>query len=197
MNQGSSIRTPSIKRFSLVVAACIAGTLAIACGDGQRKSADAPSPSRSADAAGAADVDLAYVRDMLPHLDLTLALARIGKRRGASDVTQRLAERLTASHRSEVAAFQDIGVRLDAQGARPGDLGVPRRLMGVGIDRDSLLQTRSFDRSFATAVAELLRGVMRLSRAELARGVDPAARRLARSIIARRRADLALISNRG
>jgi uncharacterized protein (DUF305 family) len=159
-------------------ALAIAGAL-IAAGCGSDNSA---AGSRSA--APGNPVDRAFVAHMIPHHQSAVQMAKIAQRRGQSAFVKRLAADIVRTQTEEIAAMRAEDQRLQRAGVKHGSLGVPEHMMGMSGDVASLKTAKPFDRAFLRMMIPHHEGAVVMAKAELAKGKDPALKRLAQNIIA-------------
>ncbi|WP_205697895.1 DUF305 domain-containing protein [Conexibacter sp. SYSU D00693] len=133
-------------------------------------------------AAATGQVDRAFVAAMVPHHEAAIEMARLAQGRARSSFVRDLARGIARSQRAEVATMRSRDRALAAQGAQAGDLGVPHHAMGMDDDPAQLRDAADVDEAFLTMMVPHHEGAIAMARAELARGTDPALRRLAATI---------------
>jgi uncharacterized protein (DUF305 family) len=159
-------------------ALAVAGAL-LAAGCGSTSSA---ADSRSS--APGNSVDRAFVAHMIPHHRSAVQMAKIAQRRGQSAFVKRLAADIVRTQTEEIAAMRAEDQRLQRAGVKQGSLGVPEHMMGMSGDVASLKSAKPFDRAFLRMMIPHHEGAVVMAKAELAKGKDPALKRLAQNIIA-------------
>ncbi|MEV4423364.1 DUF305 domain-containing protein [Patulibacter sp. NPDC049589] len=186
------------------LALTLAGALAVA-GCGSSDSGDAGGghdmgstsghATTTTTAAKPADVDRAFVTQMIPHHQMAVEMAG-DTRAGAEHAEIRaLGRAIVAGQTPEITAMRAIAKRLGvapaagtmdhgAMTAAAATLGLSMDDMGMSMDTTSLKTARPFDRAFVDAMIPHHQGAIRMARAELARGGDAALQRIAAGIVA-------------
>lgn len=125
-------------------------------------------------------IDLAFFQELTRSHRAAVEMTVVARRRGGTVVRQ-IAADIAQERRSEITLMRQARKRLSREGTRPGDLGVPTSVLRP--DLQELRQVKVFDRAFIDMMVAHHRAAMRIARAEILRGSDAAARRLARDIL--------------
>ena len=131
-------------------------------------------------------VDLAFVSEMVPHHESAVEMARIAQKRGQRDEIKELAGAIVESQNAEIQTMTGLARQFEEAGVEKGELDVPMDQMGMDMDMDAgMLETAEpFDREFIDMMIPHHQGAIRMARAELDRGADGEAKKLAEEIIA-------------
>ena len=161
---------PTPRRLALLT--CTVLTLGLAaCGDDD-----------SSDTAGNG-TDLAFVRDMTPHHESAVEMAKIAQERSKRPEIRRLAADIIRTQNQEIRVFGTVRTRLTEAGQKPADLGMSHEDMGMDMDAAQLRTAKPFDREFLDMMIPHHQGAIRMAHVELAKGGDPAVQALAEDII--------------
>jgi uncharacterized protein (DUF305 family) len=155
------------------------------------------SPTTAAAAAAAAPqankTDRAFVREMIPHHEMAVDMAKMAKTDGEHAKIRRLARRIMRTQTGEIRTLEKIARRL---GVTPESmpmndqmmrdfetLGVSPRESGMSMNMHDLHGAKPFDRRFIDLMIPHHQGAIRMARAERAKGRHARLRRIARAII--------------
>ncbi|PRY02456.1 DUF305 domain-containing protein [Allonocardiopsis opalescens] len=199
-----------MKTFALAVA--LAGlALAGACGGGGDRtggSGAAPETATASPSSGAVvfnDADVAFAQGMIPHHRQAIEMAALAEQQGGDEVRE-LAARIEQVQEPEIRTLADRlrewgadvpaeaspGTGADGMGhsgmdhSGTGEGMVPDERMGELADAHGA----DFDRMFLESMVEHHEGAVAMAEAELAGGVHPETRELARSVIGTQRAEI-------
>jgi uncharacterized protein (DUF305 family) len=187
----------------LLATALVAPPLVAGCGGSSSSESPASSSSGSSQPATKGNAaDRAFVRQMVPHHQMAVQMAQVAKRESRRDRVTKVASDIIAAQTSEISDLQRIarqlgvkpapmmtgGGHMDHAGGEMMDdaraLGLSMDEMGMSMDTDSLEENRPFDRAFIDAMIPHHQGAIQMARAELAKGVNPELRRIARDVVA-------------
>lgn len=167
----------NIRRHSVAVLTAIAvsvlSLVAAGCGDDATvEGAASQTPANG--------VDLAFAREMVPHHESAIEMAKVAERKGQHDEIKRLADDIQSSQSREITQLKSSIRRLEEAGVKPGNLGMEMTHMDAGM----LADARPFDREFIDMMVPHHRDAVTMAQAELKGGKDPELRRIAEAIIA-------------
>jgi uncharacterized protein (DUF305 family) len=145
-------------------------------------------------------VDRAFVAQMVPHHEMAVDMARDAPERAEHAPLRKLARAITVDQEREVGALRAAAKRLGVQpaaghGGHDGHgsdavteadaktLGLAMDDMGMTMEGPDLATAKPFDRAFIDAMVPHHQGAIRMARAQLAGGEDPALRKLATAIV--------------
>ncbi len=197
------MRHPQIVRPGRAVAVALAAiTLVLTgCGADDEPVGDAgrDRPARAAQSARGADADRAFLVAMVPHHQSAVQMAGVARRRARSREIQALAQEIVGAQRAEIVRMRRIHQRLFAEPLRPdpaahGRLGLSAERAGMTHGHDDtaeLERADQFDLAFVDMMAPHHAGAVRMAQAVLASGRDREVRKLARSIVADQRREIA------
>ncbi|MBG0817858.1 DUF305 domain-containing protein [Planomonospora sp. ID82291] len=185
------------------MAASLAGSCALvlltACGGGAvpeptpRAGTTAPAPAASAQpTTDFNDADVAFARMMIPHHEQAVELAGLAASRAADPGLAALAAEIVRVQGAETAAMTGwlaAWGKTASPGGR-GGTGVPGMATGPEIAGLRRAEGAEFDRRFAELMIDHHRGAIELAATEREEGLNPAARRLAETVEASRRAGI-------
>ncbi len=200
------------------IALSLAGALAVAgCGSSSEDSAsssgghDMSSMSTSTKTTGTSDsttpVDQAFVRQMVPHHEMAVDMAKIAQKNGQRAEITALADDIIATQDAEIAEIKSVAASLDVKLESMDDmahaehsamddsnsktmdadlktLGLTMEEAGMSMDMGLLTTGKPFDRAFIDMMIPHHQGAIRMARAELAQGKNPKLRTIAVAIVA-------------
>lgn len=166
----------------------------------------------TAQAAKANATDRAFVRQMVPHHEMAVAMAKMVDRKARHKKLRLLADAIVEDQSGEIRRLKATAKRLRVKpGSMPkactmdmkkrrcmrgckcrmnrrmardlATLGVAMRHSGMVMTMGKLERAKRFDRAFIDAMIRHHQGAIRMARAERAKGVYPRLRRLARAVI--------------
>jgi uncharacterized protein (DUF305 family) len=160
-----------------ILPAALAGAMLLfaACGDDGNTSG-------SKDVAGNG-TDRAFVKEMIPHHESAIEMARIAHKRGKSRFVKTLAEDIVRTQSAEISALRREDEGLDTAGVKVGSLDMPHDMMGMDMDPSTLETADPFDPAFLKMMTPHHQGAIAMARVELAKGKDPELRTIAQAII--------------
>jgi uncharacterized protein (DUF305 family) len=185
----------------LLTSAAVAALALAGCGSGGDHAGHGGGAS-TATTTSRADVDAAFVAQMVPHHEMAVEMAELVPRRSERAALRTLARQVIATQEAEIVRLRTIaerlGVRLpagdgghDAHAAHGGGAlerdAATLRLsvdeMGMSMDMPALERSTRFDRDFIDAMIPHHQGAIRMARAVLVAGADPETRELAKAIV--------------
>jgi uncharacterized protein (DUF305 family) len=138
-------------------------------------------------------VDRAFVREMVPHHEMAVEMARMAKTQGEHAEVKTLAAAIVTDQTAEIRSLKRIARRLGVTPAKPSEheqmmrdadtLGLSMDHMGMDMDMDELDGAKPFDRTFIDMMITHHRGAIRMARAERRKGKNASLRRIARAIV--------------
>ena len=155
------------------------------------------SPALAAAAGKANATDRALVREMIPHHQMAVHMAEMASTDGEHAKIRRLAQRIIRTQSAEIRTMKRIAASLDVtpaempMGGRMSEqmmrdlktLGLTEEQSGMAMDMHDLHGAKPFDRMFIDMMIPHHQGAVRMARVELAKGINPRLRRLARTIM--------------
>jgi uncharacterized protein (DUF305 family) len=179
----------------------LATTVAVglaACGSDDTAAVDRSTPATTTAASGAA-VDAAFTRQMIPHHELAIEMAKGAERHATHAEIKQLAKAVVAAQRKEIKdleAFADthgidvVGstAKMDAD-ARA--MGLSMDAMGMSMQAEQLDSADDFDRAFIDMMVTHHQGAVAMAKAELAHGSSDELKALARDIVTAQEREIA------
>jgi uncharacterized protein (DUF305 family) len=145
-------------------------------------------------------VDRPFVRQMIPHHEMAVEMAKMAEMQGEHAEIKSAAKKIVKDQTAEGRSLKRIARRL---GVTPGDmddheqmmrdaetLGLSMDEMGMSMDMDELDGAKPFDREFIDMMITHHRGAIRMARAERKRGKDVQLRKLAKAIMTAQSAEI-------
>lgn len=173
---------------------------------GSMSTGAAPATTTTTGATTANAVDQAFVRQMVPHHEMAVEMAKIARNQGERDEITTLADEVIAAQDAEIEEMRTIaaaqGVELDAmagmdhsQHAGGGadatvmdadlqTLDLTPEEAGMAMNMAALTSAASFDREFIDQMIPHHQGAIRMARVQLEQGENPELRRISRAIVA-------------
>lgn len=127
--------------------------------------------------------DLAFVGEMVPHHKSAIEMANIAKTRTKRPEIRTLAGNIVSTQRTEIGELETLRAKLVSGGVKPGSLGLDSKHMGMSMDTGMLTTANPFDRAFIDMMTPHHEGAIAMSKAELAKGASPEAKKIAQGII--------------
>ena len=146
-----------------------------ACGDD-----DAGSGSESTAGNG---TDRAFVRDMVPHHESAIEMAKMAQERGESAFVKQLADDIIRSQEAEIVELKREDESLENAGVEVGSLEMGHDMMGMDGDMSKLESADPFDPEFLKMMIPHHEGAIEMAKVELEKGKDPELRKIAQQII--------------
>lgn len=190
--------------FRVGLLGVLMGVLAvIAAGCGGSSSGSSSSAALASGSGGAQaqtdNVDVAFVRQMIPHHKLAVAMAQIAAKKASHPKLLTLAKSIVRDQNQEITEMTSIAASI---GVKPGaasssgmstggeasadakTLGLSMSMMGMSMKTSALDGVKSFDRVFIDMMIPHHQGAIRMAEAEIAKGRDPELKKLAAAIVA-------------
>ncbi|MDO9356945.1 MAG: DUF305 domain-containing protein [Solirubrobacteraceae bacterium] len=188
---------------SLLLTLALGGTVA-ACGNDDSdagsgaNASDTGPATASATPASAADVDQAFVRQMVPHHQMAVVMAESALQRADHTELKTLSTAIVRAQKKEIADLTEVGKDLGAKtdhssmmGSDAQTLGLSMDEMGMSMDMNDLGGSGDFDREFIDQMTVHHRGAIAMAKAELSRGGDERLQTIAREIISAQEKEIA------
>lgn len=196
----------------------LGGTLA-ACGDSDstgNKTGDMPGMEHHNETKGttnatAADVDKAFVRQMIPHHQMAVTMAETAQKEAEHKELKTLADAIIASQNKEIDAMRDIAGDLDvtpdapmsegamgegkSMGADAATLGLGMDEMGMSMGMMNLEDADPFDLAFIDEMIPHHEGAIRMAKAQLERGENAELKAISTAIIAAQEKEISDMSD--
>ncbi|OKK17541.1 hypothetical protein AMK16_22295 [Streptomyces sp. CB00455] len=141
--------------------------------------------------------DHAYVLRMIEHHRQALSMAALAPDRAAADGVKRLAERITAAQKPEIAAMEKWSARHPAPSAAAGAPGPAHEhgaMPGMATQQQLAELTAArgadFDRLFLKLMTAHHEGALKMAAEALAGGNDPAVEEMANEVVATQSAEI-------
>jgi uncharacterized protein (DUF305 family) len=142
-------------------------------------------------------VDRAFVREMVPHHEMAVEMARMAEMQGQHAEIKTAAAAIVKDQSAEIRTLKSIARRLgvtplkmpsgntmDQQMMRDAmTLGLSMDAMGMSMDMKALDGAKPFDRKFIDMMITHHQGAIRMARAERAKGKDAHLRQIGAAII--------------
>lgn len=182
-----------------------AGVLA-ACGDDDEGSASSgTTATQAASAVQGNEVDKAFVRQMIPHHQGAIEMAKMAEEKAEhQEIKATLSPAIVKAQEAEIATLTKIAGQL---GVTPDEmsmeshsgghsmgssnmeadaktLGISMENMGMDMSMSDLEDADPFDQAFIDAMVPHHQGAIRMARAELAKGTNPELKAIAEDIVA-------------
>ncbi len=159
----------------LLLALLTGGALLVAaCGDDE---------TTTADGARGNPTDRAFVKEMIPHHESAIDMAKIAQRRGESQFVKALADNIVPTQAGEIRALRREDEALATAGVEVGSLDMSHEMMGMDMDAGTLKQADPFGRAFLEMMIPHHEGAVEMAKVELGKGEDPELREIAQEII--------------
>ena len=195
------------RTVALLSATALTALAATGCGSDDQTSTTSTAAKASSTTASAAEVDKAFVAQMVPHHEMAIEMAALAPQRGERTEIKELGNAIAVSQAPEVKQLQQAAKRLGVQVASTptaekaggmdhsqhgGDtgmaaaaktLGIPMDDMGMSMNMDALTKADPFDRAFIDEMIPHHQGAILMARAEMTKGSDPELKKIARAII--------------
>lgn len=196
----------------ILVPLAIGGTLA-GCGDDNESGAGSAATTGSAAAqttpkptASAAEVDKAFVRQMVPHHMMAVEMAEMAQKSAEHDEVKTLSGEIISAQNKEITELQAIAKELGVTPDEPmgeggghgasmaGDaktLGLSMEQMGMSMDMAALESADPFDKAFIDEMTVHHRGAIAMAKAQLAGGENAELGKIATAIVSAQESEIA------
>lgn len=185
----------------------LAGGLA-ACGDDDtsngmngmnRSNMPMTTTARGTTPATGKQIDEAFVRQMIPHHQMAVVMAKSAQKQADHQEIKDLAAAIITAQEKEIGELRKIGkdAGFDLDSAGPmmaGDarmMGMDMDDMGMSMRAEDLDGSSDFDRSFIAMMVPHHRGAIAMAKVELAKGSDPELKALAKGIVSAQESEIA------
>ena len=194
------------RTVALLGATAATALAATGCGSSDDTASTSTTTPATNATASAAEVDKAFVSQMIPHHQMAVQMASYAPSNGQRTEIKELGNGIAVSQNGEIKQMQTIAKRLGATPAAmpSGDsggmdhsmhggssmaaaaktLGIPMDDMGMSMDMGSLEKARPFDRAFIDMMIPHHQGAILMARAELAKGQNAELKKIATAIVA-------------
>jgi uncharacterized protein (DUF305 family) len=145
-------------------------------------------------------VDRAFVREMIPHHEMAVEMARMAEMQGEHAKLKTAAKAIVKDQTAEIRSLERIARRLGVTPAKPSahdqmmrdadTLGLTMDQMGMSMNMSELDGAKPFDRKFIDMMIPHHQGAIRMARAELGKGKDAQLRTIARAIVTAQSAEI-------
>ncbi len=177
-----------MKRLFAVLA--VFGLLAMACGDDGATSSASKEHNQA---------DVSFVTGMIPHHEQAVTMSEYASTRAASPKVKDIANRIEGAQEAEINQMKGLlkGWGVEAPGGEHGGHGGamagghPGMLTAEQLDELESAKGQAFDRLFVQGMIAHHRGAVTSSEKELSEGQSAEAKKLAQSIIAAQKTEIA------
>lgn len=154
--------------------------------------ADAATSTTTSTADRDTRVDAAFVRQMIPHHQLAVAMAKAVEPKAKRTEVQQLAAAIITTQTAEIAQLRGLAKRsgsstADADAKMGADaklLGLPMDDMGMSMGAGSIARSKDPDLAFVRLMIPHHEGAIAMAQAELDHGQSPEIQALAKNIVA-------------
>lgn len=200
------------RRLAGILMPIVAGAVLAGCGDdgettANRASTGAPAAQTTPrPAADAADVDRAFVRQMVPHHMMAVEMAEFAADQAEHEEIRSLSREIITAQSKEIRELEAIA---EALGVTPGEpmhesgrhgssmagdakaLGLTMQQMGMSMDMAALERAEPFDRAFIDEMTVHHRGAIAMAEAQLAGGQNADLKAIATAIVSAQEREIA------
>ncbi|MQA25583.1 MAG: DUF305 domain-containing protein [Micromonosporaceae bacterium] len=166
------------RRALLAGAGVAAAALLAACGAGD----DSP----TAPDAKFNDADVTFAQNMIPHHEQAVEMAKLAPTRASNPEVKRLASQIEEAQDPEIKTLRgwlkDWGKPETPEGGHTGMNGMDGMMSEEEMKRLEAARGAEFDRMFARMMIAHHQGAIKMAETEIADGVNPDAKKLARTI---------------
>jgi uncharacterized protein (DUF305 family) len=161
--------------LALLAALALIAVVAIAAGCG----GDDEQPSSMGNA-----TDAAFIADMTAHHQGAIDMAKRAQKKAERPEIKTLADDIVAAQEGEISVMKTIRRDMHSMGEH-GDshMGMSDHAMGMDMDMTALETAKPFDRAFIDAMVPHHQGAIAMAKQLLAKGEQPALRKMAGDII--------------
>ena len=172
--------------LALLAALAVIAVAAVAAGCGGDDNASTKSSS-----SGNA-TDAAFITDMTSHHQGAIDMATVAQKQADHADIRTLADDIISAQKGEIATMSAVMDDMRAMGMHDsGHMGMSQHAMGMDMDMTALENAKPFDRAFIDAMVPHHQGAITMAKAELAKGGQPALRKMAKNIIAAQTKEIA------
>ena len=155
----------------------VAAVLVAGCGSGSSRAGNS--------------TDAAFLADMTEHHQAAIDMAKIAKTRAEHQEVRKLADDIVDVQQAEITVMRAISDDLEHSDIEGGHMGMSQKDMGMSMDPDALKTAKPFDRAFIDAMVPHHEGAISMAQRELAKGTQPALRKMAKDIISAQTEEIA------
>ncbi|MBI4896754.1 MAG: DUF305 domain-containing protein [Actinobacteria bacterium] len=181
------IRVNTIAAAAVAAAVAVLAITASGCGSND-------SGKQSAGTSGGG-TDAAFAREMIPHHEGAVSMAKSARKKAMHDEIRRLANSIISSQNSEIEQLRRIDRELSSGGVKPSSLNMSHAQMGMDFEMPMLDRARDFDKAFIDMMIPHHRGAIAMAQSEIADGTHAELRQLARAIISAQQKEIALMQS--
>jgi uncharacterized protein (DUF305 family) len=128
--------------------------------------------------------DAAFIADMTAHHQGAIDMAELAKKKGEHAQIRTLADGIISAQQGEIATMNAVRDDMQAMGMHDGGhMGMSEHAMGMDLSMGDLESAKPFDKAFIDAMVPHHQGAIAMAKAQLAKGEQPALRRMAEDII--------------
>ena len=199
------MKTYNPRLLGAVLASMAIGGALAGCGDDNDSSAgsaattgDSGAQAAAKPAASAADVDKAFVRQMVPHHKMAVEMAQMAAKSAEHQEIKTLSSEIISAQNKEITELESIGTELgvtpDAPMGQSGagasmmkdakTLGLSMDQMGMSMDMAALESADPFDKAFIDEMTVHHQGAIAMAKAQLAGGENADLKKIATAIVA-------------
>jgi uncharacterized protein (DUF305 family) len=149
--------------------------VAVGCGDDDNDTKSSSSGNKT---------DAAFITDMTAHHQGAIDMAKVAEMRADHAEIRALADDISSAQKGEIALMNAVMDDMNAMGMHEsGHMGMSEHDMGMDMDMAALENAKPFDKAFIDAMVPHHQGAITMAKAELAKGSQPALRKMANNII--------------
>jgi uncharacterized protein (DUF305 family) len=166
---------------SLAVVALAA--VALGCGDDDSSTAGSQGSTTHRSVSGN-QTDAAFITDMNAHHQGAIDMAKLAEEKAEHSEIRSLAGDIISAQEAEISVMKRIADDVEHMGGHgSGHMGMSDAEMGMDMDMSELENAKPFDKAFIDAMVPHHKGAIAMAKDELAKGSQPALRKMAQGII--------------
>jgi uncharacterized protein (DUF305 family) len=171
--------------LALLAALAVLAVIAAGCGSDDTSGSNSKSSSGNT-------TDDAFITDMTAHHQGAIDMAKLAQKQADHADIRTLAGDIISAQEGEIAAMKAVRDDMRAMGMHDGGhMGMSEHAMGMDMDMAALQRATPFDRAFIDAMVPHHQGAIAMAKAELAKGTQPALRKMATGIISAQTKEIA------
>lgn len=159
----------------------VAALFAAGCGD---------DGETSRTTAGGNSTDAAFAVEMIAHHEGAVEMAESAEKRTEHAEIKELAVAIIAAQQTEIDLMSQIADDLEAEGVKPGSLGMSHAEMGMDFDMPMLDDAADFDKAFIDMMIPHHRGAIAMAKRQLDAGENAELLELAEEVITAQTAEI-------